>query len=67
MGKKNQIIFFVCFLYSIDSTVILVEKLSLVFILQPVAKCPAFLIYNMAHVSIYCLWVQLRILPNGEF
>lgn len=67
MEKKNRRIFFVCFLYSIDSTVILFENLSLVFILQPLAKCPAFLIYNMAHVSIYCLWVQLSIVPNGEF
>lgn len=66
-GEKNQIILFFCFLCSVSTTVILAEKLSLVLILQPLTKCPAFPIYNMDHVSIYCLWVQLGIVPNGEF
>ena len=47
--------YFFYLLYSIGTTVILVEKLSLMFILQPLTKRPVFIIYNVDLVLAYCL------------
>lgn len=65
MKKKNpQNDFF--FLFIPGTTVILADKPSLIFVLQPFRKCPAFIIYNLDFLSVYCLRIQLRIVPHGD-
>lgn len=69
LGKKKTIkeyIYFFDLLYSIGTIVIFVEKLSLVFILQLLTKYSAFIFYNVELVSVYCLEMHPRIVPNGE-
>lgn len=66
MTKKKPKMIKIFFLLIFGTTAILADKPSLIFVLQPLRKCPPFIIYNLDFLSVYCLRMQLRILPNGD-